>query len=77
MKPCKYCDTPFKPINNKQQYCSPECAASANYDRAIARNRKQYTGTRAKEETYTCSNGLEVKNDILGYLMKWGESARY
>lgn len=77
MKNCRLCNQPFEPTHWRQEYCSREHSAQANYDRAARRNKRIYNKKRKPPEYLVCANGVEVKNNILGYLMRWGTNAGY
>lgn len=75
---CKQCGKPFEPEHKNRRYCSPKCYEQSNYLRTCKKNgatkgKKNYTN----EKVLICPNGLEVKNDVMGYLMKFGTWAGY
>ncbi len=74
---CKICGKDFTSKHWFTKYCSPACSSEANYKRAMERNERFRSGKKTTKKYLTCRNGLEVKNDLLGFLMKSGSIAGY
>ncbi len=64
---CPGCDNKFKTNTSIKVYCSPRCFHVAMDLRAMKNHKKK------KTKSIRLVSGLEVRNDILGTFMKYGD----